>query len=97
MPRRRESSVMSPLALGLFAWEAGVVFTMRSLELWAEPAEAQARLAEYAMEKQQAFATAALKAGEAAMIGAAPAAVLSAAVAPVRRRVRANARALRRR
>jgi hypothetical protein len=41
---------LSPFAFGLFGWQACSVFTRRSLELWAEPATAQARLTEYARE-----------------------------------------------
>jgi hypothetical protein len=79
---------------GLFAWQAGWVFALRSAELWTEPAKAQARLTDYALEKQKAFATGAIKAGAAAMAGAAPEAVMAAALLPSRQRVRANARKL---
>ena len=94
MGRRRAAAAPGPLAYGLFAWQTGWVFAMRSAALWAEPAKAQAKLAEYALEKQKAFATGALDAGAAMMAGAAPAAVAAAALAPSRRRVRANARKL---
>ena len=83
-----------PFAYSLFAWQAGLVFALRSAELWAEPAKAQARLAEYALEKHKAFAEGAVRAGFAAMDGAAPAVVAAAAFAPSRKRVRANARKL---
>ncbi len=85
---------VDPFAYGLFAWQTGWVFALRSAELWTEPAKAQARLTEYALEKQKAFAEGAVKAGFAAMDGAAPAAVAAAALAPSRKRVRANARKL---
>lgn len=83
-----------PFTAAAFAWQVGMVFTLRSIELWAEPVRAQARLAEYALEKQRAFVAGAAKAGQAALAGAAPAAVMAAALAPARRRVRANARKL---
>jgi hypothetical protein len=83
-----------PFTYGLFAWQAGWVFALRSAELWTEPAKAQARLTEYALEKNKAFAEGAVKAGAAAMVGAFPEAVVAAALAPSRRRVRANARKL---
>ena len=91
MRRRRGAD---PFTYGLFAWQAGWVFALRSAELWTEPAKAQARLTEYALEKQKAFAQGAVKAGVAAMTGAEPAAVAAAALAPSRVRVRANARKL---
>lgn len=92
--RRRTPPGSGPLSLGLFAWQTGWVFTLRSAALWAEPAKAQAKLTEYALEKQKAFASGAIKAGAAAMAGADPAAVAAAALAPSRTRVRANARKL---
>ena len=92
--RRRAAPAPDPFTYGLFALQAGWVFAMRSAALWAEPAKAQAKLAEYALEKQKAFTTGALDAGAAMMIGATPAAVTAAALAPSRRRVRANARKL---
>ena len=91
MKRRRAAD---PFTYGLFAWQAGWVFALRSAELWTEPAQAQARLTEYALEKQKAFATGAVRAGAAAMTGAAPERVVAAALAPSRKRVRANARKL---
>ena len=91
---KRRKAAPDPFTYGLFAWQAGWVFALRSAGLWAEPAKAQARLTEYALEKQKAFATGAVRAGAAAMAGAAPEAVMAAALAPSRRRVRANARKL---
>ena len=85
---------MHPLAFGLFAWQAGCVFTLRAMQLWAEPAKAQARLTAYALEKQRAFAAGAVAAGRAGLAGAAAPAILAAALAPAQRRVRANARRL---
>jgi hypothetical protein len=85
---------VNPFAAAAFAWQAGMVFTLRSLELWTEPAKAQARLAEYAFEKQRAFTAGAMRAGRAALAGADPAAVAAAALEPARRRVRANHRAI---
>jgi hypothetical protein len=92
--RRAAPAAPDPFAYGLFAWQAGWVFALRSAALWAEPAKAQAKLTEYALEKQKAFAAGALDAGAAVMTGATPAAVAAAALAPSRRRVRANARKL---
>ena len=89
--RRR---AVDPFAYGLFAWQAGWVFALRSAALWTEPAKAQAKLAEYALEKQKAFTTGAIQAAGAVMTGATPVAVLEAALAPSHRRVRANARKL---
>ena len=94
MKRRRAAAAADPFAYGLFAWQAGWVFALRGAELWTEPAKAQARLTGSALEKQQAFATGAIKAGAADVAGAAPDAVMAAALAPSRRRVRANARKL---
>ena len=91
---RRRGRGMDPLSYGLFAWQTGWVFALRSAELWTEPAKAQARLTEYALEKNKAFTEGAVKAGFALMEGAAPATVAAAALAPSRKRVRANARKL---
>ncbi len=92
--RRRAAAAPDPFTYGLFAWQAGWVFALRSAALWAEPATAQAKLAEYVLEKQKAFATGAIDAGAQMLIGATPAAAAAAALAPSRRRVRANARKL---
>ena len=77
-----------------YAWfaEAGWVFAMHSAQLWADPARASARLAALGVEKQKAFAEGAMKATAAAMRGAAPDTIARVAMAPARRRVRANAR-----
>ena len=85
---------MNPFTTALFAWQTGFVFTLRSMQLWAEPAKAQAQLTEFALEKQRAFTAGAAAAGKAAMAGADAPAVVAAALAPARRRVRANARKL---
>jgi len=85
---------MNPFVAAAFAWQAGTVFALRSLTIWAEPARAQALLAQYAFEKQRAFAAGTLAAGRAAMAGADPAAVMAAALRPAQRRVRANHRTL---
>jgi hypothetical protein len=85
---------VNPFATAVLAWQTATVFTLRSLRLWAEPAKAQASLMEYALEKQRAFATGAAKAGQAALKGGDPAAVVAAALGPAHRRVRANHRAL---
>ena len=92
MARKRDAN---PFAA--FAWfaEAGWVFAVHSAQLWADPAKAGGRLAALRLEKQRAFAEGAVRAGAAAMRGGSPDAVAKAAMAPARRRVRANARAIR--
>lgn len=85
---------MTPFAAAMLAWQAGTVFTLRSLGLWAEPARAQALLTQYALEKQRAFAAGSMAAGKAALSGADPAAVVAAALRPAQRRVRVNHRSL---
>ena len=84
----------NPAAYALFAWQTGMVFTLRSAQLWVEPVGAAAALAEMAAEKQKAFAEGALAAGVAAMQGTRPDLVALAALRPARRRVAANVRAL---
>ena len=85
---------VDPFTAAIFTWQAGFVFTLRSMQLWAEPAQAQAQLTAYALEKQRAFALGMAAAGKATLAGAAAPAVLAAAMAPAHRRVRANARKL---
>jgi hypothetical protein len=85
---------MNPFTTAMFAWQTGFVFTLRSMQLWAEPAKATAQLTEFALEKQRAFTAGAVAAGQAAMAGADAPTVLAAALAPAHRRVRANARKL---
>ncbi len=85
---------MNPFVAAAFAWQAGTVFALRSIALWTDPLAAQARLAEFALEKQQAFAAGAARAGRAALAGADPARIAAAALEPARRRVRANHRRL---
>ncbi|MFT8243986.1 hypothetical protein [Roseomonas sp. BN140053] len=81
---------------GFFAWQTGWVFALRSAELWATPATAGTTLAEMAMEKQRAFADGWAAASQVALRGGDAQAVAEAAMRPSRRRVAANARALRR-
>ena len=89
---------MNPLAWGLFAWEAGMVFSLRSMNLMLRaPHEAPAALTDMAVEKGLAFAQGWVEAGTAAMRGADAGAVLAAAAKPARKRVSANLRALGRR
>jgi hypothetical protein len=85
---------LNPFTAATFAWETSLVFTLRSMQLWAEPATAQTKLAGYVLEKQTAFTAGAMAAGQAAMRGAAAPAVLAAAMLPAHRRVRANAKKL---
>jgi hypothetical protein len=82
------------MTFGIFAWQAGWVFALRSLQLWAEPAKTQAALAEMAIEKGRAFADGWFAASRAALRGAEAAAITAAALGPARRRVAANHRAL---
>jgi hypothetical protein len=84
----------NPAAFALLAWQAGWVFTLRSAQLWTEPAGAATALAEMAAEKQRAFAAGAMAAGRAAMLGTRPDLVAAAALNPARRRVAANLRQL---
>ena len=83
---------MTPFVAAAFAWQSACVFTLRSAQLWAQPAEAQERLTGYVLEKQRAFTAGAFAAGRAALDGADASAVLTAALAPAHRRVRANLR-----
>jgi type II secretory pathway predicted ATPase ExeA len=87
---------MPPAAYALFAWQAGWVFALRSLQLATRPEEAAASLSAMAAEKQQAFADGAMAAGMAVMRGASPEVVAAAALRPAQRRVAANMRALKR-
>ncbi|HEY4253621.1 MAG TPA: hypothetical protein VGM87_20600 [Roseomonas sp.] len=68
---------------------------MHSARLMADPAGANARLTDLWAEKQRAFTESAISAGNAALRGAGSDAIAKAAMAPVRRRVRANARKIR--
>jgi hypothetical protein len=85
---------LNPFTTAILAWQTAFVFTLRSMQLWTEPAEAQARLTGYALEKQKAFAAGAMAAGEAMLAGQMAHAVFEAAMAPAHKRVRANARKL---
>lgn len=84
----------NPAQFALLAWQAGWVFTLRSAQLWTEPAGAATALAAMAAEKQRAFAAGAFAAGRAAMEGSRPDLVAAAALRPARRRVAANLRTL---
>ncbi|NKC32128.1 hypothetical protein [Falsiroseomonas selenitidurans] len=88
--------MINPGAYALFAWQAGWVFTLRSLQLSVDPAGASAALAEMVAEKQKAFTDGAFAATRAVMAGARPDLVAAAALRPARRRVAANIRALHR-
>lgn len=84
----------NPGAYALFAWQAGWVFTLRSMQLGTDPAGASAALLEMLAEKQKAFTDGAFAAGRAVMEGARPDIVAAAALRPARRQVAANMRAL---
>jgi hypothetical protein len=84
----------NPTAYALLAWQAGWVFTLRSVQLWAEPAGAAAELTRMAAEKQRAFTAGAFAAGRAVMDGTRPDLVAAAALLPAQRRVAANLKAL---
>lgn len=85
---------MNPFTLGLFAWQASVVFTMRSAQLWADPATASTALTGMALEKQKAFSDGVMAASKLAMTGAGAGAVAAAALKPAQTRVSANVRRL---
>ena len=85
-----------PAAYALFAWQAGWVFTLRSMQLTTDPAGAGAALAAMVAEKQKAFSDGAFAASRAMMAGARPDVVAEAALRPSLRRVSANMRALNR-
>ncbi len=89
MPRK----TLNPFAPYAWLAEAGWVFMMHSAQLWADP-KASARLAALGAEKQKAFAQGAIRASAAALRGSSPEVIAKAAMAPARRRVRANARKL---
>ncbi|HEV7264929.1 MAG TPA: hypothetical protein VGN83_08440 [Falsiroseomonas sp.] len=84
----------NPAHYAWLAWQAGWVFTLRSAQLWTEPAGAAASLAAMATEKQRAFAEGALAAGRAVLAGGGPERVAAAALRPARRRVASNLRQL---
>jgi hypothetical protein len=88
--------VTNPASWGFFAWQAGWVFTLRSLDLMARPDGAGAELTRMALEKQRAFADGWFAAGRAVMRGDHLTAVMAAAARPAQRRVSANLRGLRR-
>jgi len=83
---------MTPFEAGLLAWRTALVFTTRSAGLWASPADAPAKLAAYAAEKQRAFSAGAFAAVRLSLSGASPEAIAAAALAPAARRVKANSR-----
>jgi hypothetical protein len=83
-----------PAGFAWFAWQSGWVFALRGARLWARPAEAAASLSAMAIEKQRAAAEGWVAASRAALRGADAGAVAAAALAPARRRVAANRRAL---
>ena len=88
-------NIANPFAA--YAWfaEAGWVFAMHSAQLWADPARASARLATLGAEKQKAFAEGTMKATAVATRKSTPDTIARVAMAPARRRVRANAKKLR--
>lgn len=79
----------------LYAWQTGWVFALRSAALLSKPDSAGAELTRMALEKQRAFTEGWIAAGQAAIRGENPAAVMAAAAHPARRRVSANLRSLR--
>jgi len=82
---------MDPLSLGVFAWQASLVFVLRSAELAFDPMTASSRLADMMAEKHTAFTAGWLDAALAVAAGARPDQVMAAAMAPSRHRVAANA------
>ncbi|MEM8753061.1 MAG: hypothetical protein AAGF90_08800 [Pseudomonadota bacterium] len=99
--RRRASHLADGAALAAEAarigFEANMVIAMRMMGFagwWAtSPSEAERMVA----EKRRAFTEAAFAAGRAAAKGAGPAAVTKAAMKPIRRKTKANAKRLARR
>jgi len=85
---------MDVAAFARFAWEAGEVFTRRSIGLVQNPAEAGFRLSDMVLEKQRAFAEGAMAAWDAALIGTRPDLVAEAALLPAQRQVAQNHRQL---
>ncbi len=85
---------VDPLSLGLFAWQAGWVFALRSASLASDPMNASSRLADMVAEKQRAFAAGMMGAAAAMAVGSRPDVVAAAAIAPAQRRVAVNARRL---
>ena len=85
---------MNPFAAAAFAWQAGLVFTVRTAQMWADPMQAQSQMTGFVVEKQRAFAQGAMAAQRATFAGGDGVAVLAAAIAPAERRVRMNARKL---
>jgi hypothetical protein len=83
-----------PAAYALLAWQSSWVFTLRSAQLWTDPATAATALADMVVEKHVAFTAGAFAAGRAAMSGARPDLVAEAAMRPTRRRVAVNLRKL---
>jgi hypothetical protein len=84
--------IANPFAAYAWIAEAGWVFLAHSAQLWADPGTSGARLAALGAEKQQAFSEGVFRASAAALRGAHPNVVAQAAMSPIRRRVRANAR-----
>jgi hypothetical protein len=82
----------NPFAAHVWFLEAGWVFMMHSAQLMTDPARAASRLAALTAEKQRAFAEGAVQASAALLRGARPDLIAQAALAPARRRVRANSR-----
>ena len=78
----------------LFAWQTATVFSVRGAQLWLEPATAATKLVAMAAEKQRAAVDGWAAAGQAVLRGADAAGVVDAAMAPARRRVAANVKAL---
>lgn len=83
-----------PADFAVLAWRMGWVFTLRSAQLFTEPAGAATALSDMAAEKHRAFADGALAAGRAALRGTRPDLVVAAALTPARRRVASNYRRL---
>lgn len=85
---------MDPLSLGIFAWQASMVFALRTASLAFDPMTASSRLADMAAEKHTAFTAGWFDAAAAMVSGARPDQVAAAAMAPSRRQVAVNARHL---
>ena len=85
-----------PEAYTIFAWQAGWVFALRTMQLATQPATAADSLADMLAEKQRAFTEGVFAASQAMLRGSRPEVVAAAALRPTRRRVSANLRKLQR-
>ena len=96
MATRGRASGFGPQAYGMFAWQAGWVFALRTMQLATQPATAADSLTDMMAEKQRAFTEGMFAASQAMLRGSRPEVVAAAALRPSRRQVSANLRKLQR-